>query len=280
MIFDTHAHYEDRRFDDDRDDVLQSMHSRGIGRIVNVGASMHGSEESVRLAERYPFLYAAVGVHPDEAPEMTEADMNRLRELAGRDKVVAIGEIGLDYNFPDEIEPERRPQRKEQQKYRFRCQLQLAAECGLPVMIHSRDAEGDTLDVMTEYTREMRAKGTFYGGIIHCFSGSPETARQYLDMGYYLGIGGVLTFRNARRLPEVVEMTPLERLVLETDSPYLAPEPYRGRRNDSGYLPYVIAKLADIKQVSAETVIRVTEENACRLLGLPLPQDTQTENGV
>ena len=269
MIFDTHAHYDDDWFDEDREALLRGLSSRGVGTVINVGASMRGSRASVALAAEYPFVYASVGVHPDDAPAMSDADIEELRELAGRDKVVAIGEIGLDYGHEEDLTEAERNVKREEQKYWFRRQLALAAELSLPVIIHSRYAEGDTLAIMREYTERFnKTEGHFPGGIIHCFSGSPETAAEYRKLGYHLGIGGVLTFKNAKRLPEVVDEAPMRQLVLETDSPYLAPVPFRGKRNDSGYLPYVVEKLAEIKGIPREDVIRITADNARSLFGI------------
>ncbi|MBR4530439.1 MAG: TatD family hydrolase [Lachnospiraceae bacterium] len=259
MIFDTHAHYDDHRFDEDRDAVLTGLRARGVGCVVDIGASYGGLGEVLAIAERYPFVYAAVGVHPSEVAELTEAHMDRLRELAAHERVVAVGEIGLDYHYRQEEDPAETDPPREVQKKWFLRQLDLARELDLPVVIHSRDAAKDTLAIM----RQAHADGIT--GVIHCYSGSVETAREYLAMGYFLGIGGVLTFKNGRTLREVVEIAPLTQLVLETDAPYLAPEPHRGKRNDSGYLPLVVRELARIKGVSEEEVIRVTEENARRL---------------
>ena len=203
---------------------------------------------TLALAEAHPFMYAAVGVHPNETAELTDADMKWLESLAENPKVVAIGEIGLDYYWD---EPER-----EIQKHWFSAQLEVAKKTGLPVIIHSRDAAKDTLDIM-----KVEHNGAT-GGVIHCFSYGVEMAREYLNMGYYIGIGGVLTFKNAKKLIEVAEYAPLDRIVLETDCPYLAPVPNRGKRNFSGNLPYVVEKLAEIKGVSAEEIIRETTKNA------------------
>ena len=282
MIFDTHAHYDDDWFDEDREALLRGLSSRGIGTVVNVGASMRGSRESVALAGAWPFVCAAVGVHPDHAPQMTEADIAELRALAGNDKVVAIGEIGFDYGHEDELTEEERDAQRAAQEYWFRRQLALAAELSLPVIIHSRGAEGDTLAVMKEYAeafagdsgfaiggeRVSFSGNEFRGGIIHCFSGSPETAEAYRKLGFHIGVGGVITFKNARRLPDVVVSAPMSQIVLETDAPYMAPVPFRGKRNDSGYLPYVVAKIAEIKGIPEDEVIRITEANARELFGL------------
>ncbi len=247
MIFDTHAHYDDEAFDEDRESLLQNMKQNGVDRIVNIGANMRTSRNTVELTEQYDFVYGAVGVHPSDVYDMTEADIETLREWSRLDKILAIGEIGLDYHYPD-------TDKEKQQKWFIR-QLQLAREEKLPVVIHSRDAAADTLAIMQEHGREL-------GGVIHCFSYTKEMAAEYLKMGYYIGIGGVLTFKNAKKLVEAVEMIPLERLVLETDAPYLAPDPYRGKRNESPYLTYVAQKLAQIKGVSYETVVEQTAKNA------------------
>ena len=251
MIIDTHVHYDDEAFSEDRDTVLEEIKTAGVGLVVNIGSSFETAKESVRLSEKYDFIYAAVGVHPSEIGELTEEHMAWLLEASKREKVVAIGEIGLDYHYD---EPER-----ELQKKWFRRQLEIAREVSLPVCIHSRDAAKDTLDIMKEQKAEE------IGGVIHCFSYGWEQAKIYLEMGFYLGIGGVVTFKNGKKLKEVVKNAPASRLVLETDAPYLAPVPYRGKRNHSGYLPLVAEAIAEIKGLSKEEVIRITEENARKL---------------
>ena len=247
MIFDTHALYDDDAFDEDRETLLAQLKAAGIERVVNVGASIHSSHTTLELIEKHDFLYGAIGVHPSETEELNEEWMNWLEEKSHEKKVVAIGEIGLDYHWE---EPAR-----DVQKYWFVRQLDLARKVKLPVIIHSRDAAADTLEIMKEHGRDL-------GGVIHCFSYGVEMAREYLNMGYYIGIGGVLTFKNAKKLIEVAEYAPLDRIVLETDCPYLAPVPNRGKRNFSGNLPYVVEKLAEIKGVSAEEIIRETAKNA------------------
>ena len=251
MIFESHAHYDDEAFDGDREELLHSLSAQGVGTVINVAASVDGIESTVRLAEEYPFVYAAVGVHPDEVGEMDQGTLERMRRLAREDKVVAIGEIGLDYYWDKE--------KHELQKEWFRRQLDVARQEKLPFIIHSREAAADTLQV----AREERAGEI--GGVVHCFSYGVELAREYLNMGLYLGIGGVVTFKNARKLKEVAEYAPLSALLLETDSPYLAPVPHRGKRNDSGNLPLVAQAIGEIKGISPEEVIRVTEENGRRL---------------
>lgn len=248
MIIDTHVHYDDEAFDEDRDALLAGLAEQGIETVVNIGASIQSTKNTLELMKRYPFVYGAVGVHPSETGELDEDKIAWLKAVSGTDKVVAIGEIGLDYYWN---EPER-----EIQKHWFVRQLELAREVRLPVVIHSRDAAKDTLDLMqAQHAEEL-------GGVIHCFSYGVELAREYLSMGFYLGIGGVLTFKNGRKLKEVVEYMPLDRILLETDCPYLAPVPNRGKRNSSLNLPYVVEAISQIKGVPAETVTEVTARNA------------------
>lgn len=254
MIFDTHAHYDDEAFDTDREELIESLKDGGIGSVVNVGASLSSCKTTLKLAEKYPFFYAAVGIHPNETGELTDGDMEWLKKVSSGEKVVSIGEIGLDYYWDE-------PERDIQKKWFIR-QLEIAKETGLPVIIHSRDAAKDTLDIM-----KAEHAGTT-GGVIHCFSYGVEMAREYLDMGYFLGIGGVLTFKNGKKLKEVVEYAPISQLVLETDCPYLAPVPNRGKRNSSLNIPYVVEAMAEIKKMAPEEIIRITEENAKRLYRL------------
>ena len=251
MIFDTHAHYDDDAFDEDRDELLSGMAAKNVEYIVNVGASMASSERSVKLAEKYPFVYAAVGVHPDEVGELDEEKFAKLREWTKHEKVKAVGEIGLDYYWDKEGH--------DLQKHWFMRQMELAYEANLPMIVHSREAAKDTLDMV------IAAKPLNLSGIIHCYSYSVEQAREYLNMGYYIGIGGVLTFKNAKKLKEVAEYAPLSQIVLETDCPYLAPTPFRGKRNDSSKIAYVVEELAAIKQIPVEEVLRITNENGKKL---------------
>ncbi|MBQ0042906.1 MAG: TatD family hydrolase [Lachnospiraceae bacterium] len=253
MIFETHAHFDDEAFDEDREELLLNMKRNGIHPIVNVGASMGSSRESVKLSSDYPNVYAAVGVHPSEVYQMTEADLMDLEDLSRESKVLAIGEIGLDYHYEDTD--------AECQKYWFIQQLKLAKKVNLPIIIHSREACLDTMEIMKEH-----AKGLT--GVIHCFSYPVEIAREYVKMGFYLGIGGVLTYKNANKLIEVAEEIPLDKLVLETDSPYLTPVPHRGERNDSRNLIYVAEKLAKIKNMPVDKLIKQTSENARNLYRL------------
>ena len=251
MIFDTHAHYDDDAFDEDRDILLSELREQNVEYIVNVGASMASSQRSVALAEKYPFVYAAVGVHPDEVGELDQEKFLQLKAMAAHEKVKAIGEIGLDYYWDKE--------KHDLQKHWFMRQMELAHEVKLPIIVHSREAAKDTLDMV------IAAKPLELKGIIHCYSYSVEQAREYLNMGYYLGIGGVLTFKNAKKLKEVADYAPLSQIVLETDCPYLAPVPYRGKRNNSSMIAYVAEKLAAIKKVPVEEVLRITNENGRKL---------------
>lgn len=253
MIFDTHAHYDDEQFKEDRDELLASMPSMGVGTIVNVSATYESCKEAVALAQKYPHVYAAVGVHPDEVGALNDETFAEMKKLFAEDKVVAVGEIGLDYYWDNESH--------EVQREWFVRQLELAKELDLPVLIHSREAAADTMYVMKNY-----AKGL--GGVIHCYSYSKEMAEEYVKMGFYIGIGGVVTFKNAKKMKEVVEAIPMDRILLETDCPYLAPEPFRGRRNQSSYLQYVAEKIAELKGLSVEEVIAQTEANARRMYRL------------
>lgn len=256
MIFETHAHYDDDGFNEDRHELLSGMEEAGIGCIVNIAADLASVKSSIELAERYPFIYAAAGVHPSDADQLNEENFQWLREQTKHPKVVAVGEIGLDYYWKKE------PEERENQRYWFRRQLNLAREEKLPVVIHSREAAKDTLDIAKE-----ERLGEI-GGVVHCFSYPVEIAREYLNMGMYLGIGGVLTYKNARTLKEVVAYTPMERIVLETDSPYLTPVPNRGKRNSSLNLPYVVSAIAEIKGITPEEVMDITWKNGCQLYGL------------
>lgn len=251
LLFDTHAHYDDKAFDEDRDALLGQLPRQGVARVVNVGSDLASCRRTLELAERYDYIYAAIGVHPSETPELNEESFAWLRSACGHPKCVAVGEIGLDYHW-EEPAPEL-------QREWFARQLGLARELSLPVIIHSRDACRDTIDVLTaERAREI-------GGVIHCYSYTKESARTFLDMGFYIGIGGVLTFKNAKKLREAVQYVPLDRIVLETDCPYLAPEPHRGKRNCSLYIPLVVTALAAVKGLSEEEVRAAAWENAHKL---------------
>lgn len=250
MIFDTHAHYDDEQFHEDRDELLGAVHDGGVGTIVNVGSDVASWEDIRTLVGKHPFIYGAAGVHPDDVGELDEEKFSRLKGILQEEKFVAVGEIGLDYYWDNESH--------EIQKAWFIRQLDLARELGMPVIIHSRDAAADTFEIMKEHAEGL-------GGVIHCFSYSVELAREYVKRGFYIGIGGVVTFKNSRKLKEVVVDTPLESLVLETDCPYLAPVPNRGKRNSSLNLTYVAEEIASLKGVTYEEVVKSTEENARRL---------------
>lgn len=254
MIFDTHAHYDDEAFQEDRETLLMSLREHGIEAVVNVGASIQTTKNTLELIKKYPFMYGVVGVHPNETAELNEDLINWLRQASFEEKVVAIGEIGLDYYW-NEPEPQI-------QKHWFVRQLDLARERKLPIVVHSRDAAKDTLDIIKA------EKAYELGGVIHCFSYSVEMAREYLNLGFYLGIGGVVTFNNAKKLKEVVAYMPIEQMVLETDCPYLSPVPNRGKRNSSLNLPYVVKAISELKGIPEETVIEITRSNARRLYRL------------
>ena len=253
-IFDTHAHYDDDAFNDDREQLLAALPGQGIARVVDVGASLASCRKVLELMEQYDYIYGAIGVHPSETAELTEESYSWLKEQCRKKKCLAVGEIGLDYYWPE-------PDHETQKKWFLR-QLDLAREIKKPVIIHSRDAAKDTVDLMTE------AHAEEIGGVIHCYSYTKETAKIFLDMGFYFGIGGVLTFKNAKKLKEAVEYIPMDRIVLETDCPYMAPEPVRGTRCDSSLIRYVGEYIAQLKGISAEEVFRTTAENARRVYGL------------
>ena len=250
MLFDTHAHLDDRAFDCDREELLAGLAARGTSMVMNPGCSLDSSKNAVALANAYPWIYAAVGSHPDVADEVNEAVLERYRLLAAENpKVKAIGEIGIDYHYEDIP--------REFQLKAFRMQMELAKELNLPVIVHEREAHEDGMKVVKEFPE---VKGVF-----HCYSGSAEMARQLVDLGWYIGFTGVLTFKNARKAIETAENIPLERIVLETDCPYMAPVPHRGKRNDPGYLCYMAQKLAQIRGLSVEEIGHITAENGKRL---------------
>lgn len=253
MIFESHAHYDSQQFDDDRDALLNSMQENGVGTIINSAADWDSVTEVVELAEKYPFVYAVVGMHPDEVGDLNEERFDFMKSQCQKEKVVAVGEIGLDYYWDNESH--------DTQKKWFIRQLELARELDLPVIIHSRDAAADTLEIMKEHAKGLR-------GVIHCFSYSKELAREYVKMGFYIGIGGVVTFKNGKKLKEIAEEIPLDRILLETDCPYLAPVPFRGKRNSSLYIPYIAQEIANLKGITYEEVVAQTEENGKRLFGI------------
>jgi len=249
MLFDTHAHMDDRAFREDRDEVLQGLSAKGVGLVMNPGCSLASSRSAVALAEKYDFVYAAVGSHPDVADEVNEEVLDEYRKLCKLDKVKAIGEIGIDYHYEDIP--------RQLQLQAFRMQMELAREVGLPVIVHEREAHEDGMAVVREFPEVT--------GVFHCYSGSAEMARQLVDKGWYIGFTGVLTFKNARKAIETAESIPIERIVLETDCPYMAPVPHRGKRNDPGYLCYMAEKLAEIRGLSVEEIHQITTENGKRL---------------
>lgn len=256
MYFDSHAHYDDRQFDKDRDALLRSLRSAGVDYVVDCGSDLKSSEKVLELTQKYDLIYGAVGVHPEAVGELEVEDVSMLYSMAGSsDKVVAIGEIGLDYHYKDNAPAEI------QQEW-FIEQIELAKELELPIIVHSRDAAQDTYEVLRDYD------GGMFGGVLHSYTGAPELAQKYIDMGFYLGIGGMVTFDNAKRVAATVEKMPLERLLIETDCPYLAPVPQRGKRNDSRNLKYVAERIARIKGVTPEEVAHITSENAKKLFGI------------
>ena len=245
-IFDTHSHYDDIKFDEVRDELLSSLESRNIGRVITCGVDMPSSLRSKKLAEKYDYIYFAAGIHPENMDDVCDSDF--IKEMSKHKKCVAVGEIGLDYYFD--------PTSAEKQKQVFEKQLILSKELNLPVIVHDRAAHADTLELLKKH----RPKG-----VVHCFSGSPETAREIVSLGMYIGIGGVITFKNAKRLPEVAKELPLDRILLETDCPYLAPEPFRGKLCNSAMIEYTAKRLAEIRNISYEEVLEATFENAMNL---------------
>ena len=246
MFFDSHAHYDDERFNDDRDELLRFMSKNDVDYIVNAAANIAGSNEGIALAEKYPSIYTAVGVHPHDVGELEEDAIETLERLSKHSKVVAIGEIGLDYYYDHSP--------RDVQRIWFKRQMDLAKKVELPIIVHSREASKETFDMIKE--------SGLGSGVIHCYSGSAEMAKEYIKLGFYIGIGGTVTFNNARKTVEVVEQIPLESIVIETDCPYLTPMPHRGKRNDSTYLQYIAQKIAEIKNLSIKEVARVTTDNA------------------
>ena len=253
-IFDTHAHYDADRFDSDRDALLSAMPGVGVGLVLDPGCDLPSSRAVAELAERYPHVYAAVGIHPEDCAGCTAADFSAIRDLCREKKVVAIGEIGLDYYWAENPP-------KEFQQMVFRRQLELALELELPVIVHDREAHGDSLAIVREFPAVR--------GVFHCFSGSVEMAEELLKLGWMLSFNGAITFKNARKAPEVIAAVPLERMMVETDAPYLTPVPFRGKRNDSGYVHLVAEKIAQLKGLPAEQVERQTWENGVRFFGIP-----------
>lgn len=254
MYFESHAHYDDSKFAEDRDIIINSLKDEHITKVINVAANMKSSLKSIALAKKYDFIYASIGVHPHDVASMLEEDLETLIGLSAYEKVVAIGEIGLDYYY------ENAP--REVQKLWFREQINIARALELPIIVHSRDAAKDTLDIIKT------SKAYEVGGVIHCFSGSKEMALIYADLGFFIGVGGVVTYDNAKTLKEVVKALPLEHILIETDAPYLSPVPNRGKRNDSRNLKHIAKTIADIKDISEEEVIKTTYENGLKLFML------------
>lgn len=251
MYFESHAHYDDRQYKKDLDELIQNMHKNGVQYIVNIGVNMKSSLESIKLAEKYDFIYATVGVHPHDAKTVRESDYDKLRNWLKNDKVVALGEIGLDYHY--DYSP------KDVQIDVFKRQLKICEEANKPVVIHSREACGQVFDII----KKSNARG-----VIHAYSGSLQLAKEYVKLGYLIGVGGVVTFKNAKKLVEVVEQLPLEKILIETDSPYLTPVPFRGQRNDSQKLKYIVGKISEIKQIDAKKVEKICYETAQKFFGI------------
>ena len=249
MIFDTHAHYDDKAFEEDRDSLLPSVFSNGVGFIIDPGCTVESSKKAMELSEKYDQMFFAAGIHPEELADFSPKDLDEIRALAAHPKCIAIGEIGLDYYWDKST--------REKQIEVFKIQLQMAVQMGKPVIIHDREAHGDSMEIIREYPE---AKGVF-----HCFSGSTEMAEELLKRGWYLGFDGPVTYKNARKSIEVLEITPLDRILIETDSPYMSPVPMRGKRNDSGNLKYVIEKIAGVKNMSPDEIEQITAENAKKL---------------
>ncbi len=254
MYIDTHCHYEDEAFDADREEVIEKIRAAGCAALVDCAQDYETSVKILEMAEKYDFMYAAVGIHPEQADTFSRESIDKIKKLCNNKKVVAIGETGLDYHW-DNVPRER-------QQENFRANIRLSKELGLPLVVHDRDAHRDTLDIMIE---EDVPPGM---AVLHCFSGSREMAEEVASRGWYFSFGGAVTFKSAKKFPEIIRSIPDELLMIETDAPYMAPEPLRGRRNDSSLLPHVIAKIAEIKNVNVEEVKALTTANAKRFFGL------------
>ena len=254
MLIDSHAHLDDERFDRDRDELIKSLGNNGISTVINIGADLPSSIKSVKLSEQYDNIYAVVGVHPHSASEMDEGTIEVLKAFSSREKVVAIGEIGLDYYYDNSP--------RDVQRIWFKRQMKLAKEVNLPIVVHSREANQETFDMIKA---ESDGKLT---GVIHCYSGSVELMKEYIKLGYYISLGGPVTFKNAKIPKEVAKVVPIDRLLVETDSPYLTPEPHRGKRNEPLYVRYVAALIAELRGMTIEELARATSENTKRLFNL------------
>ncbi len=250
-IFDTHAHYDDDAFDSDRDVLLSSLESRGVKYVIDCGCDVKSSEKAIALSEKYGFIYAAVGIHPHEAEDSNESSLHEIAKLTEHEKVVAIGEIGLDYHY--DFSP------RDVQKEYFEKQIILANELDMPIIVHDREAHEDTMQLLRKYKPK---------GVLHCFSGSVETAKEVISLGMYIGLGGAVTFKNAKKPLEVAKYLPLDRLLLETDAPYMTPVPYRGKRNDSTLIPYAALTIAEVKGIEPQQVVDAACENAKRLFNI------------
>lgn len=250
-IFDTHAHYDDEAFDSDRESLISSLKDRGVVGIVSCGCDISSTVANQNLSHSFDDFYFAAGFHPENLEDFSVEDLEKLEPFFADEKCVAVGEIGLDYHWMNST--------KEKQKEFFVAQIELAGEKGLPVIVHDREAHGDTLDIL---------KATKPNGVLHCFSGSVEMAREVIKLGMFVGFNGVATFKNARKIPEIIKEIPLERIVLETDCPYLAPEPHRGKRNDSSFIPFIAQRIGEILGISAQEVLDVTNKNARALYNL------------
>lgn len=253
MLYDTHAHLNNPLYDEDRDEVIKKIKKSGVEFVNNIGASMKTSLESIKLAEKYDFIYATCGVHPSETGELTDADMETLYEMIKHEKVVAVGEIGLDYHYDDGPD-------SDTQKYWFERQLEIARDVNMPVVIHDRESKGECISILKKHN--------IRNGVMHCFSGSAETAKELLKQDFFISFTGVVTFKNARRAIEALSIIPMEKLFIETDCPYMAPEPVRGTKNDSSNVIRIAEKYAEVKGIPLEDVIRITTENAKRFFGI------------
>lgn len=251
LIFDTHAHYDDKSFDQDRAEVLDMLPQKDVFAVVNAGADIESSVKSIEISKEYNYVYASVGIHPENIPDEKCDYINILENLLKNEKVVAVGEVGLDYHYSKD--------RKKEQLKLFEDQIILAVKHNLPIVVHDREAHRDTMDLLKKYNPK---------GIVHCFSGSVEMAKEVIKFGMYIGIGGLITFKNAKTAVSVVENIPLSSIVLETDAPYMTPVPFRGTRCNSSHIKYTAKKIAEIKKINVDEVLKITKENACKIFNL------------